>query len=92
MTSDREKWLSIGVLKPQHPGDKAFAKDGPAYKRLRQDGTQPKKIDGCAELEARACDRQEIEMGHLYSSPEEKAHMQEGMRLAEEIRFSDNST
>jgi len=29
-------------------------KDMPAYKRLRKNGLQPRQIDGCAALEARA--------------------------------------
>lgn len=32
--------------------DKAFDKDGAAYKRLRKDGLQPDQIDGSAQLEA----------------------------------------
>lgn len=31
-----------------------WQKDMPAYKRLRQDGLQPKGIDGCAEIEKKA--------------------------------------
>ncbi len=40
-------------------------KDMPAYKRLVQDGLQPPKIDGCAELEQRATSRTQIEAGSL---------------------------
>jgi len=42
-------------------------KDMPAYKRLVQDGLQPPRIDGCAELEAKASTRAEIELGRVTS-------------------------
>lgn len=38
-------------------------RDMPAYKRLRNEGLQPPHIAGCAELEAKADYRTEIEMG-----------------------------
>jgi hypothetical protein len=40
-------------------------KDMPAYKRLVQDGLQPPKIDGCAELESKARSKVEVESGVL---------------------------
>jgi len=40
-------------------------KDMPAYKRLVQDGLQPPRIDGCAELEAKASTRVEVESGRV---------------------------
>lgn len=40
-------------------------KDMPAYKRLVQDGLQPPRIDGCAELEAKATSKHEIESGRV---------------------------
>lgn len=36
-------------------------KDMPAYKRLRQQGYQPRNIDGCARLEATASTAAQIE-------------------------------
>jgi hypothetical protein len=45
--------------------DAAFSKDGPAYKRLRQQGFQPTQIDGSAEMETRATTRFEIESGRI---------------------------
>lgn len=33
---------------------KQFAKDAAAYRRLRKDGLQPRRVDGCAEVEKRA--------------------------------------
>lgn len=38
-------------------------KDMPAYKRLRQDGVQPKQIDGSAQLEAESSTVTEVERG-----------------------------
>lgn len=40
-------------------------KDMPAYKRLRDNGLQPKSIDGCAELETRATTKTEVERGRV---------------------------
>ena len=41
--------------------------DAPAYKRLRQEGLQPARIDGCHRLEAKATTTAEIEVGALVS-------------------------
>lgn len=43
-----------------------LTKDLPAYKRLRQDGLQPKHVGGSADLEKRATDSFEVETGHIY--------------------------
>lgn len=40
-----------------------WSRDMPAYKRLRQDGLQPRQIDGCGDLETRATHEKQIEMG-----------------------------
>jgi len=45
--------------------EKRWAKDMPAYKRLRAQGLQPKSIDGSAHLEARAETRFEVESGQV---------------------------
>lgn len=45
--------------------EKRWQKDMPAYKRLRQQGLQPKTIDGAARLEAEAETRFEVESGQL---------------------------
>ena len=50
---------------PQTQMESRWDKDMPAYIRLRHNGLQPKQIDGCAELESRANDQMEIEMGDL---------------------------
>lgn len=41
--------------------DKAFDKDGAAYKRLRKEGMQPDRIDGCARLEQVAETKEQVE-------------------------------
>jgi hypothetical protein len=41
--------------------EKGWGKDMPAYKRLRQQGLQPRQIDGSALLESRATERWQIE-------------------------------
>ena len=38
-------------------------KDMPAYKRLRADGLQPRKIDGAAEVERKAKEAWQVETG-----------------------------
>ena len=38
-------------------------KDMPAYKRLRADGLQPKRIDGAAEVERKAKEAWQVETG-----------------------------
>ena len=50
---------------PQTLMEAKWSRDMPAYKRLRNDGMQPPKIDGCAEIEALAKDQREIEIGHM---------------------------
>lgn len=43
--------------------EKRWNKDMPAYKRLRQNGLQPKQIDGSAELEKKAKHEWQVETG-----------------------------
>jgi hypothetical protein len=43
--------------------DKVLEKDLDAYKRLRQEGLQPKSIDGSAEVEKRANHKWQVETG-----------------------------
>lgn len=54
--SDHAKWAK--------QKDIEWTKDMAAYKRLRDDGLQPKQIDGSADLEARAEAPEHIETGH----------------------------
>jgi hypothetical protein len=41
--------------------EKGWNKDMPAYKRLREQGLQPRQIDGASVLESRATERWQIE-------------------------------
>jgi len=41
--------------------EKRWHRDMPAYKRLRQNGLQPERIDGCADIEQRANNKLEVE-------------------------------
>lgn len=43
--------------------EKRWEKDMPAYKRLRDDGMQPKNIDGSAKIESGAETKQEVQAG-----------------------------
>lgn len=43
--------------------ERNWNKDMPAYKRLRQDGLQPKRIDGAAEVERKAKEAWQVETG-----------------------------
>lgn len=43
--------------------ERRWHKDMDAYKRLRQDGLQPPKIDGSAKVEARASEKYQVETG-----------------------------
>lgn len=46
--------------------EKRWDRDMPAYKRLRDQGLQPKQIDGSADLERDASTRFEIESGQAF--------------------------
>ena len=43
--------------------ERGWQKDMPAYKRLRQNGLQPQRIDGCAEIEKKAKHEWQVETG-----------------------------
>lgn len=43
--------------------ERNWQKDMPAYKRLRQEGLQPKSIDGAARIESRATEKWQVETG-----------------------------
>jgi hypothetical protein len=45
--------------------ERNWNKDMPAYKRLRANGLQPKKIDGSAEVEKKAQESWQVETGIL---------------------------
>jgi len=43
--------------------ERNWNKDMPAYKRLRANGLQPRKIDGAAEVEKKAKEKWQVETG-----------------------------
>ena len=45
--------------------ERNWNKDLPAYKRLRQNGLQPKRIDGAAEVEKKAVTEWQVESGRV---------------------------
>jgi hypothetical protein len=45
--------------------ERQWSKDMDAYKRLKQDGLQPAKIDGAREIEQKAVHRSQVETGIL---------------------------
>lgn len=61
--------LSLGTPTPDATSTNQFEaaldKDRPAYKRLREEGLQPARLKGAAELEKRAGSRFEIETGRI---------------------------
>lgn len=61
--------------------ERTWAKNHPAYRRLRAEGLRPKSIDSSAELEARADTRTEIEMGRVMP----KKSVELGQALSSEI-------
>jgi hypothetical protein len=52
--------------------EKQLDKDRPAYKRMRDDGLQPKGLSGAADLERRASSRWEIEAGRILPESQSK--------------------
>jgi len=58
----------------------------PAYKRLRANGIQPKRIDDAATLESRATDQLEIEMAQLVPK-KLLPQVKEGMAISKELEI-----
>ena len=63
--------------------EKRWNKDMPAYKRLRDQGYQPKGIDGAAALERDATTRFEIESGTAFAGQGKK--VQDAVNFVEDI-------
>ena len=59
---------SVIDLEATKKADRAKDADMAAYKRLRQSGVQPPKINGSAHLEQHAETTNEVTTGHIYSS------------------------
>lgn len=64
--------------------ERRWQRDMPAYKRLREDGLQPPRIDGCADLEVNASTRFEVESGRAYPGKEKQ--------LSEAVDFFEQGT
>lgn len=92
MANDREKWLSVGVIKKVQKvhTDEKWAPDMDAYARLRSNGLQPKGIDGSATLEKHAETQLEVEMGHLFKNKKERKQAELGMEIASDMRMGLN--
>jgi hypothetical protein len=82
---DLEKLRTIGALTRSDP--KEWTRDMAAYKRLRDQGLQPKHVDGSAKLEAQASDRFEIEMGHLVEKPSDRRAIEDAIDRGREIQM-----
>lgn len=76
-----------GQRSPQSTMEDRWQRDMPAYQRLRHNGLQPPKIDGCYQLEQRAHSQMEIEMGHLID-PKIMPQVSEGMAIAKELEWT----
>lgn len=63
--SQKEHFLSLSFVDhgvgSYHKREEQLTKDRDAYKRLRQDGLQPKRIDGSHEVEAKAQTEAQVE-------------------------------
>ncbi len=62
----KEKLRSISFATRKHPTqvrEDRLSDDLDAYARLRKNGVQPQGIDGAADIEKKATERFEIEMG-----------------------------
>ena len=63
--SPREHYKSLTFVDhgqgSYHTKDRQLSKDRDAYKRLRQNGTQPKRVDGSAKVEATANTQTQVE-------------------------------
>src|SRR5688572_16940178 len=92
------RWSSVAVAPSATPsrngGAEAVAtndresrwqRDMPAYRELRRQGLQPRQIDGCDELSAKATDRFEVEVGHVLKTKEQRDSAKEGMSLAQQM-------
>jgi hypothetical protein len=57
---------------PQTAFERQLDKDRPAYKRLKDEGLQPARLKGAAELERRAQSKFEIEAGRILPDAQAK--------------------
>jgi hypothetical protein len=89
MTFDLEKLKTISVQRrtPQSATERRWARDMPAYYRLRMQGLQPPRVDGSAALEARGVDRFEIEYGKLATDGVERKAIREAIDRGIELQM-----
>lgn len=64
--------------------DKRWDRDMGAYRRMRDNGIQPKRIDDCAELETRATDQFEVEMAKIVPKAQKRV-VQEALAISKEM-------
>lgn len=64
--------------------ERRWNRDMDAYQRIRRQGLQPQRIDGCAQLEKHAETQQEIDMGRLFKK-EDLPRVNEGIERAREF-------
>jgi hypothetical protein len=62
----------MGVSAPKTWEDTTLGADRDAYKRMKDDGIQPKGVKGAAHLERHASSRWEIEAGRILPPAESK--------------------
>ena len=76
---------SVIDLEATKKADKAKDADMSAYKRLRQNGLQPKSINGSAHLEKHAETKRESQAGRVYSSDESRIESERLMNSIEAV-------
>jgi hypothetical protein len=67
--------------------DASWDRDMPAYKRLRNNGVQPPRIDDSAQLESRATDQFEVELGKIVPKNMHD-RVKEGLALSRELQVA----
>lgn len=89
MNPYREKLMSISFKReaPRTAVERRWARDMPAYYRLRMQGLQPPQVDGSAVLEAKAADKFEIEYGRLASDGIERKAIREAIDRGVELQM-----
>lgn len=64
--------------------EKRWTTDMASYKAMRDQGIQPRGIDGAHRLEG-ASDKAEVEMGHVFPDAKSRRMAREGMAKAQEL-------
>lgn len=79
--------LDPSGTQPQTAFEKQLDKDRPAYKRLKDEGLQPARMKGAADLERRAQSKFEIEAGRILPDSQAK-RVDEAVATAAQIQRS----